>query len=124
MSVPEDPGMRNMEQLASDINEGKATSAAKRAAKVLVDSSKPLQPLRMELWVEHRSSLRPTTAFVYQINGRTFLRIVDHTFITTASPAKTTTTTRNIAIHVDSDSDSDSESEDKNKLNIAITSIG
>lgn len=124
MSVPEDPGMRNMEQLASDANEGKATPAAKRAAKVLIDSSKPIQPLGMEVWVDHGLSLRPTTAFVSQIDGRTFLRTVDHAFVMTASPAKTTTTTRNVAIHVDSDSDSDSESEDEDELDVAITSIG
>jgi len=123
MSVPGDPGMRNMEQLASDTNEGKATPAAKRAAKVLIDSSKPIQPLGMEVWVDHGLSLRPTTAFVSQIDGRTFLRTVDHAFVMTASPAGTTTTTRNVAIHVDSDSDSDSESEDEDELDVAITSI-
>lgn len=124
MSVSEDPGMHNMEQLASDANEGKATPAVKRAAKVLIDSSKPIRPLGMEVWVDHGLSLRPTTVFVSQIHGRIFLRTVDHAFVMTASPAKTTTTTRNLAIHVDSDSDSDSESEDEDELDVAITSIG
>lgn len=68
-------------------------SAMKRVTKVVVDSTKPLQPFGIEIWVDHGSSLRPTTAFVAQIQGRTFLRTVDHAFVLTASSIKSNITT-------------------------------
>ena len=130
MCVTEDPGMRNMEQLASDANKREIGPAATRGMNVLVDRSKPLQPLGMEVWVDHGSSLRPTTAFMSRVNGHILLRTVQHAFASAASPAKPAGTTRRAAVHVYSDSDSDSESEpdsesdDEDELDIAITSIG
>lgn len=124
MSVPTDPGMRNMEQLSWDTSERKAIFAVKRAEKVLFDSRKPLQPCGMEIWVEHGSSLRPATAFVAQIQGRTFLRTVHHAFVTTGSSISTSITTDNATIHIDSDSEFESEFEDKDDHDVAITSIG
>jgi hypothetical protein len=78
----------------------------------------------MEIWVEHGSSLRPATAFVAQIQGRTFLRTVHHAFVTTGSSISTSIITDNATIHIDSDSESESEFEDKDDHDVAITSIG
>ena len=127
VSLPEDPGMRNMKQLASDGDDSDAVHTGHRATRVLFDICKPLQPQGMEIWVDHGSSLRPTTAFVARIGGRVMLRTVHHAFVPTVSQSKPADSKAPLFFDSDSDdseTDIDSEYEDEDDYNVAITSIG
>lgn len=131
----EDPGMRNMEQLAADENDNnkKQPSPLMYSTHVLIEKSAPIQSLGMRIWVDHVSTLRPSTAFVCQIKGHTFLRTVYHAFCTPNSQPKSTEKAA-VYLYPDSDSDSDTDSdsgfeqgpgsEDSSEFNASITSIG
>jgi hypothetical protein len=127
VSLSEDPGMRNMKQLASDGSNIETVRGVDLATRVLFNVSKPVQHLGMEVWVDHGSSLRPATCFVASVGGRIFLETVYHAFVPTTLPSKPTV--RKAPLHIDSDSDDsdsdfDTEDEAEDDFNVAITSIG
>lgn len=126
ISVPTDPGIQGeLEQLASGTGGVNQQTVSQRATRVLIDTTKPLDRMGMEIWVAHGSSLRPATAFATKVQGRTLLRTVDHAFFAAAPPSRSTNIThKKLPIHVDSDSEDDSEFDDEEEFNVAITSIG
>jgi hypothetical protein len=120
--VNKDPGSVNIMPLASGTSSGPTILTTEDATEILYDTSRPITPMGVPIYIRTTSSLRPATANLVRLGDRLFFQTVHHAF--RADPIgfdmTSITTDEDLVI----DSDSETENDYYNEAQLEVTSAG